>query len=290
MHHPPQHRFHQHPLLFLFTLNQLICPLRSHFCSDGCQLTYHQAFPCDSDLAFIAKDSSIADIDSIVSSSAFLCFNRAADAAAAADTGANTNNGVQQQDDWDASTFELSSYVLLWQAMVISLLLPAMAVMLFRVLHAVFTRVFESLRCRENARCGCCLYLVSSEYRQQRRNRQFHHEAYDEKKSEENGWWRFGANRHRASVEGDERKEQAQVEPDIRDVRDYQHIPLNEEDVDDQRKQQIVPQPEVLEEVSIERGELDKYLDVPGGGAVGQGIELSFSSHGLRQICEREIV
>lgn len=286
MRRPHLHTLHHHLLLLLITLNQLLCLSSGHFCSNRCELVYNEAFSCDSDLAFIAKDANVDEIESIIANSAYLCLSTNTKHAAdtATDNSANTNNGVQQRDDWDASTFELSSYVLLWQAMVISLIMPSLAVMLFRVLRAVFVRVFESVRCRENSRCGCCLYLVSAEYRQQRRNRQFDREVYDDKKSEENGWWRFDANRHRASVEGDHERKQEEEE----DVREYQHVPLNEEEVEQQREQQIVP--EVLEEVSIERGELDKYLDVPGSGAAGQGIELSFSSHGLRQICDREIV
>lgn len=47
----------------------------------------------------------------------------------------------------------------------------------------------------------------------------------------------------------------------------------------------------VLESVSVSvgNGELDKYLEAPGKGA-GQGVELSFSSHGLRQISYRDVV
>jgi len=263
-------------LFFCFlALSHLLCLCRSHFCSEGCDLIYNAAFPCHSKLAFVAKDADLSEIHSIIANDTLLCFSDPSS------NSSNTNAGVQQRDDrgidWDASTFELSAYVLLWQSLVISLIVPSIALMLFAILRLVFVRLFELVRCRENAKCsmakcGCCLALISAQYRQKRRNRRFDHE--------ENG-----ANRHRsrASVEGKEREERKEKERD----REYQHIPLNEKDSEFvERRPQIVA--EVLEEVSIERGELDRYLGVPNDN--DKGIELSFSSHGLRQICNREIL
>jgi len=296
MHLPHAHSSHHHSLFF-FTLHHLICLCSSHFCSQGCDLLHNEAFPCHSNLAFIAKDADINDIHSIITNATYLCFTDPADTVAAHSANdANTDHGIQQRDDWDASALDLSSYVLLWQSLVISLIVPAIALMLFAILRIVFVKLFELVRCRESSKCGCCLALVSAEYRQRRRNRRFdREEVYDEKQSEENGWWRFGANRHRASVEGDnERKEQERADREMADVLQYQCVPLDEEDHEDaeeiKKEERIEPKViEFLEEVSIERGELDNYLDVPGGGVKGS-VELSFSSHGLRQICNREIV
>jgi len=297
--HLPHTSHHHHHILFFLILHQLLSLCSSHFCSEGCDLLYNEAFPCPSNLAFIAKNTNIDDIQSIITNTNYLCHtDPTADTAAA--NNANTDNGIQASDDWDTSSFDLDAHVLLWQCLVISVLVPAMALMLFAILRVLFVRLFELVRCRESSKCGCCLALCSADYRQRRRNRRFdREEIYDEKKSEENGWWRFGANRHRASIEGDDRKEQ-----DNGIVINYQHVALDEDDEDERRKSISQPQnqpikieevpfeAEVLEEVSIERGELDRYLDVPGGNVSGsgQGIELSFSSHGLRQICNREIV
>ena len=46
--------------------------------------------------------------------------------------------------------------------------------------------------------------------------------------------------------------------------------------------------PIVMEEVSVERDEMQKFTNV--AGAETTDIELSFSSHGLRQLSLREVV
>ena len=308
-------------------INEISCEAMNitSLCLHGCQLLSNPELPCYSHSAFVpSQEIEIIDIDKeyinqiiqkILYNDLYYCFDPNDEIINFAQ-----NAGTVQQSG-NGGIFDLDSPVLIWQAIVISIIVPLMAFLLFKVVVLLCNKCCDTTQCQQQDKC-CCLYLCSAQYRQRRRNRKFHNEIYnnpnnndlhnDDDNGNNNKWWKFNRKKNdnlqqndynEAAVivagdddNNDEHKNNGEDGIDLvlenddfnnnkngenmkmNMDNDYQHIPLN-----DGGKVK-----NVLEEVSVDHGEMEKYLQAPGGN--NQDIELSFSSQGLRQISYRDVV
>jgi len=251
-------------LVLIELISHFIPSHQSSPCRNGCQLLFHEDLPCDSNHAMVPNqyiNSTHIAMKHILSQSAYLCFN--------------LNDAVYiGTDPAAAGSFSLNSYVFLWQSIIIAIVIPLSILILLRLIHLLALCALRSMRCKHGSKCGCIVHCLSAQYRQQRRN-----EKYHEHRPEEGSWWKWG-NRRRASIEQKEDgKEEKLDQHDPSPAKQYLEVPLRDEEEAEN----------VLESVSIGNNEFEKYLEAPGSGG-GQGVELSYSSHGLRQISYREVV
>ena len=259
-------------------------------CRNGCQLLYHEDLPCDSHSGFIPNDyinsspTNDIQIDAILNDAAYLCY------------GAYTVDDAVyiENHQVDPGSFDLNAFVFLWQAIVIAVVIPLLTLLLLRLAQLFWHCALRQMRCRGDSKCQCFAYCLSAKYRQQRRNQKFDEEICDEQnrgndngddigigngdggnEEEKGSWWKLG-NLRRESIEHRENQNDEKHN-------EYLEVPLNDLDDAGNEKQNV------LESVSLSvaDGEIEKYLEAPGSG---QGVELSFSSHGLRQISYRDVV
>ena len=316
-------------LLSLFVIH-LSCSQPIDLCSNGCQLLYNVNFlECDSNEAFVPnsymKSTNDMDINDLIENHFYICFNRNYQRI---DSISNENNGdtANALTQNGSSVFTLDSPVLIWQAIIISIVVPLFAVLIFKAVLILCNKCCELSQFQNNDKCCCCLYLCSAEYRQKRRNRRFHNEIYNNpnvnaheldiqhqnQNNVNNGkkWWKFNRKNKNNGNKKDDLQQNVNAEPIIgQNVGN--RLQLNGEvglvlDNDNHgediakgmndneyehlplNEKNMKGDKNVLEEVSVGHDEVEKYLQAPGGNT--QDIELSFSSQGLRQISYRDVV
>jgi len=262
-------------------------------CRNGCQLLYDEHLLCDSHRAFVPNEyinddtnsSAAFNISAIATASAFICFD-----------GVDRSEYLENHQV-EPGSFDMDSYVFLWQALVIAVVIPLVTLLILRLLQLIWHCLLRAVRCKRDSLCGrCCLHCVSAPYRQQRRNEKFHeeicprggvlddghHRHRNNREGEANAaWWRWGDKR-RESVEQKNNDNALALQKN-----EYHGVPLH-----DDNEEAPNAQDNVLESVTMSVGDVafDQFLEAPGSGVAGQGVELSFSSHGLRQISCREVV
>merc|ERR1712129_291515 len=170
------------------------------------------------------------------------------------------------------SSLDINANVTLWQAMTISVLIPVFLLLLCKILQLILQNMFDKLECASDGRCGWLLHFVSSKHRSFRRNSQ-----YNNGRSEWNSIPVFDR-------KNDDENSIVNQEEEKRENEESKHdIPMMT--AAEQAKQ--CPIPKVMESISMNFEDIQKYLKIPGETA---NIELSLSSHGLRQLSLGDIV
>jgi len=264
------------------------------------------------------------DITSIIDHNQFICYDALGDSYSVS---AALGEGTETVYTYSTPhRFTLNAPVVIWQSIIISIIVPIVIVLLVKLLLMVSNRCMEW--CSAHPQCARCLYCCSPQYRSQMRNHKFQHanaSAYNNIPSaaaaaadDDDGdgsvggcckWCICGKNAA-AAAHHDERQQRHRhndvgvaaigMNMDMNEEEQFQLVLKQSKLEHDQNLQShnpllvsappeaatAVAAPPVLEEVCMNNQEVKKYLQ----SSEQQDIELSFSSHGLRAICDREVV
>eukprot|EP01084_Bolivina_argentea_P253436 425694_1 len=130
------------------------CKQSPSICSKGCQLLYNKNLNCPLKQAFVPTEyitniEMEETLNNVLTNELYICYTQSNSILSEPQT---LNNNAQDTTSTttQSTMFDLDSYVLIWQAIIIAIIVPLIALLLFKLTLIIFNKIFETLHCREN--------------------------------------------------------------------------------------------------------------------------------------------